>query len=414
MFGLFSKKSSSAPVVPRIYLDHAAATPLLPEVKLAMEPFWYDDFGNASAIHTEGVRAKSALTAARATVASILQIQPSGVIFTSGGTESNNLAIMGSVAVLRAGDIPYTDMEIITTRIEHPATLRTVEHLAGQGVAIQYVPVDGLGRIVLSELTKLLSTKTVLVSVAYVNSEIGTIEDIGAISRIIKAAQRNGTTQAVLHVDAAQAPLWLPCQLSRLGADLLSLDAGKFGGPKGVGVLAHTKEVTLQSVVYGGGQEAGLRPGTEAIATIVGFTTALQLAQSDWESRQADVSTLRDYFIAEIKTAIPDAILNGPAGKGRVANNINVSIPGINSEFAVISLDVAGIACSTKSACSSSSGEQSAVVMAISGDIARARSTLRFSLGENTTKAELVQVVLLLAAHIVRNVDTLTPVSASV
>ena len=178
--------------------------------------------------------------------------------------------------------------------------------------------------------------------------------------------------------------------------------------------MAHTKEVTLQSVVYGGGQEAGLRPGTEAIATIVGFTTALQLAQSDWESRQADVSALRDYFIAEIKTAIPDAILNGPAGKGRVANNINVSIPGINSEFAVISLDVAGIACSTKSACSSSSGEQSAVVMAISGDIARARSTLRFSLGENTTKAELVQVVLLLAAHIVRNVDTLTPVSASV
>ena len=405
MFTLFGTKSIRTPAVTRIYLDYASATPLLPGVKAVMEPFWTSMFGNPSAIHTEGAQAKAALTTARASVASILQIQPSGVTFTSGGTESNNLAILGSVSALRGKGIPYTAMEIITTRIEHPATLRTVEHLSGEGVTVHYVAVDSVGRIMLSELKTLLSAKTVLVSVAYVNSEIGTIEDIGAISRIIKAHIRTNNTKTVLHVDAAQTPLWLPCQLSRLGADLLSLDAGKFGGPKGVGVLAHTKDVTLTPVTYGGGQEAGVRPGTESLVAIVGFTKALELANQNWENNQASVIVLRDYFIAEIKKAIPGVILNGAVDDSRVANNVNISIPGLDSEFAVISLDVAGIACSTKSACSSVGGGESTVVMAISGDMARASSTLRFSLGVSTTKSELDQVVAVLSAHINRNIQ---------
>ena len=405
MFTLFGTKSIRTPAVTRIYLDYASATPLLPGVKAVMEPFWTSMFGNPSAIHTEGAQAKAALTTARASVASILQIQPSGVTFTSGGTESNNLAILGSVSALRGKGIPYTAMEIITTRIEHPATLRTVEHLSGEGVTVHYVAVDSVGRIMLSELKTLLSAKTVLVSVAYVNSEIGTIEDIGAISRIIKAHVRTNNTKTVLHVDAAQTPLWLPCQLSRLGADLLSLDAGKFGGPKGVGVLAHTKDVTLTPVTYGGGQEAGVRPGTESLVAIVGFTKALELANQNWENNQASVIVLRDYFIAEIKKAIPGVILNGAVDDSRVANNVNISIPGLDSEFAVISLDVAGIACSTKSACSSVGGGESTVVMAISGDMARASSTLRFSLGVSTTKSELDQVVAVLSAHINRNIQ---------
>ena len=405
MFTLFGTKSIRTPAVTRIYLDYASATPLLPGVKAVMEPFWTSMFGNPSAIHTEGAQAKAALTTARASVASILQIQPSGVTFTSGGTESNNLAILGSVSALRGKGIPYTAMEIITTRIEHPATLRTVEHLSGEGVTVHYVAVDSVGRIMLSELKTLLSAKTVLVSVAYVNSEIGTIEDIGAISRIIKAHVRTNNTKTVLHVDAAQTPLWLPCQLSRLGADLLSLDAGKFGGPKGVGVLAHTKDVTLTPVTYGGGQEAGVRPGTESLVAIVGFTKALELANQNWENNQASVIVLRDYFIAEIKKAIPGVILNGAVDDSRVANNVNISILGLDSEFAVISLDVAGIACSTKSACSSVGGGESTVVMAISGDMARASSTLRFSLGVSTTKSELDQVVAVLSAHINRNIQ---------
>jgi cysteine desulfurase len=396
MFGFYTKKATEVPTAPRIYLDHASATPVAPAVVAAMAPYWAEVFGNASAIHSEGVAAKRILTESRTAVARMLQVKPEGVTFTSGGTESNNLAILGVVGAARARGVAYADMEIITTKLEHPATLRAVEYLAREGVGIVYAPVDPMGNIVLREFESLLSPATQLVTVAYVNSEIGTIEDVGALGRSIAAYNREQGTAVLLHVDAAQAPLWLPCELPRLGADLLSLDAGKFGGPKGIGVLARIKGVMLETISYGGGQEAGLRPGTEPLALVVGLTTALRLAQSEWETRRGAVSALRDYFISQLQTQIPTAVLNGSVGEGRVANNVNISIPGLDSEFAVISLDVAGIACSTKSACSSAGGGESAVVMAISNDTAQASSTLRFTLGPDTTKTEIEHTVAVL------------------
>ena len=393
MFTLFGQKVEKFEARPRTYLDFAAATPVLPEVVAAMAPYQSEVFGNASAIHSEGMAAKAAVAAARTQVARTLEVQPANVTFTSGGTESNSLAIMGVVAAARRRGIPYTDMEIITTAIEHPATLRTVEYVAEEGVVVRYVPVNSVGQVELAELVKLLSPKTVLVTVAYVNSEIGAIQDLGVIARVIKKHNQETDVMTLLHTDAAQAPLWLPCTLVRLGVDLLSLDAGKFCGPKGVGVLARGKNIELCYITHGGGQEAGLRPGTEPVALVVGFATALTLAQSDWQTRAEKVIDVRDYFIAELIRAIPVAVVNGPSGEGRVANNINISIPGLDSEFAVISLDVSGIACSTKSACSSAEGGESAVVLAVSNDKVRASSTLRFTLGPDVTKREIDQTV---------------------
>lgn len=400
MFSLFKKKTEVKVASERIYLDHASATPLRPEVLAAMMPYFTSNFGNPSAIHTEGQMAKQAVNDARAQVARVLGVQSDSITFTSGGTESNNLAILGAVSEAQARSLSVGDMEIITTKIEHPATLKTVEALSAQGVSVKYVPVDATGKIIREELKKLLTAKTLLVSVAYVNSEIGTIEDLGAVARVLRAFSASNGGEIIFHVDAAQAPLWLPCDLIRHGADLLSLDAGKFGGPKGVGVLARGKHIVLKNISYGGGQERGLRPGTESVPAIVGFANALVLAQNHYEENTATVSSVRDYFIAELQKQIPTAILNGTVGEARVANNINISIPGIDSEFTVVTLDVAGIACSTKSACSSAGGGASVVVKEVTGDQNRANSTLRFSLGVDTTKAEIEKPVAVLAEHI--------------
>lgn len=403
MFGKSKSKASGLSSAKRIYLDHASATPVLPEVLQAMLPYFADNFGNASAIHTEGQRAKLALTRARAQVAKILQIQPTNVTFTGSGTESNNLAIVGSVDEARSHGLGYHELEIITTKIEHPATLRTVEHLSSLGVTVHYAPVDSVGKILLTNFHELLTTKTILVTVAYVNSEIGTIEDIGALARIITSFNTETGSKTKLHVDAAQAPVWLPCGLPRLGADLLSLDGGKFGGPKGVGVLARAKHIPLENISFGGAQENGLRPGTENVANIVGLATALEIAQTGWQERQSATTLLRDYFILELKKVIKTLVINGAEGPNRVANNINISIAGLDSEFAVVTLDVAGVACSTKSACSSAGGGDSTVVKEISSGSARASSTLRFTLGSNTTKTEIDFTVSVLKKHITSN-----------
>jgi cysteine desulfurase len=402
MFTFLTKKSSEEARPPRVYLDHASATPLRAEVLEAMMPYLTESFGNPGSIHTEGQVAKAVVTAARTEVARALSVQPECVTFTSGGTESNNLGIVGVVKARHESGIPYDQIEIITTLIEHPATGKTFEYLSKLGVVVRYAPVDRGGEIILSELANVLSDKTLLVSVAYVNSEIGVIQDIGAISRVLAKFSKQHSTELYLHVDAAQAPLWLPCALSRLGCDLLSLDAGKFGGPKGVGALIHLKRVPLSSISFGGGQERGLRPGTENVASIVGFATALKLAQDNWSENSSTVGALQKYFYTVLSEKIPTAVINGALGESRVANNINISIPGIDSEFAVVTLDVAGIAISTKSACSSAGGGASAVVETITGDVERASTTLRFSLGLTTTEHDIDQAITVLADYIKR------------
>jgi cysteine desulfurase len=365
-----------------------------------MMPYLTEVSGNPGSIHSEGMQAKSAVGAARTSVAKILEVQPECVTFTSGGTESNNLGIIGAVEAKHQSGIPYVEIEIITTQIEHPSTTKTFAYLASLGVVVHYVPVNTGGEIILSELTTLLTSRTLLVSVAYINSEIGVIQDVGAISRVLAKFSKQQDCSIYLHVDAAQAPLWLPCTLSRLGCDLLSLDAGKFGGPKGVGALVHLKRVPLINIAYGGGQELGLRPGTESVASIVGFATAFEIAQKNWSTNSEKVTELQAYFFKRLAEKIPTAVINGVIGEARVANNINVSIPGIDSEFAVVTLDMAGIACGTKSACSSAGGGESAVVKAVTGDSARASTTLRFTLGLKTNKEEIDTTVKVLAQHV--------------
>lgn len=387
----------------RIYLDHAASTPTHPYVVQAMLPYLTSQWGNPSAIHAEGRAARSAIETARQEVATILGVRPAGVTFTSGGTEGNVLGIIGYLVALHEAGRPYEEMVVLTTATQHPSISETLTALKDRGVRTVVVPVDAEGFVTEAALRAALSAETVLVALAYANSEVGTVERVHTLARVLRAYERSYLVPRIaLLVDAAQAPLWLPCDLPRLGADLLTLDGAKCGGPKGSGILALRKGIEVSAVLFGGGQEQGRRPGTENVAGIVGLATALRLAQAGYEKRARTVATVRDAGIAVLKSALPTLVLNGPVCEGRIANNINISLSGLDTEYAVVVLDTAGIATSTKSACASADGGESAVVMAMSGDIVRSRSTLRLSLGEETTVADIERVGSVLADLVLR------------
>ncbi len=386
----------------RVYLDYAAATPVHSEVLQAMLPFWQRHYGNAGAIHQEGRSAKQALEHARTQIARLTQVRPELVTFTSGGTESNNLAIIGYVETLREAGRSYESMHILTTPIEHPATVEALKVVAARGVKVEEMAVDEVGLVKLATLQEKLTPETVMVTLAHINSEIGTIQPTQRIKRMLRAyEQAHDRSRILLHIDAAQSPLWQPIQLPTLGADVLSLDAGKCEGPKGVGVLITAqKPYITHGVLYGGGQEHGLRSGTEPIALCVGCAEALTRAQATRETRSAQVLQLRDTLQAKIATQLPEAIWNGAVGKDRVANNINISLPGYDTEYAAIVLDQAGFAVSTKSACSTADSAASAVISAISQDAARARSTLRITLHPEVAQSQLARLVDALVAHV--------------
>lgn len=391
---MFKKKNK------RVYLDFAAATPLLPLAKAAMEPFLMGDFGNPSAVHQEGVVARRSVEMAREEVASSFQVRPEFVTFTSGGTEANNLALIGTIMRLQADGREYSDMEVVSTRIEHPSVQMTLRALARFGVGVRYVDADSNGVIKIAHLREQVSAKTVLVSVAYVNSEIGVIQPLRSVRKVLKEAEDKFGTKIFFHVDAAQAPLWLNCQFDSTAADFLALDSSKCFGPKGVGVLLRSRRTILSGVTYGGGQESGLRPGTENVAGVVGAGVAFRKAVEGHQARAEKVRSVRDEGIKLILETIPQAVLNGGVGEDRVANNINISIPGLDTEFATVVLDKNGFAVSTKSACSGAGGGESAVVKEISGDSARALSTLRLTLGPNTTPKEIDELARVLKNHI--------------
>lgn len=384
----------------RVYLDWAAATPLLPVALVAMKPFLTGDFGNPSAIHKEGQVARRAVEGARDAVARALQVRPESITFTSGGTEGNNLAILGTVTALRKAGRVHEDMEVITTRIEHPSVANMMQVLERAGVVVKYVDVDEEGFVKLPLLRELFSEKTVLFSVAYANSEIGVVQKLHGLKKTIREAEERFGTKIMFHLDAAQAPLWLNCQFDTIGADLVSLDTGKCCGPKGVGVLVQGKRSGLSPIAFGGGQEAGLRPGTENVAGIVGAGVAIAAAQADWRARAERVRAVCDKGIQLLLEQVPGAVLNGPAGEQRLANNINISIPGLDTEYAAVWLDGKGFAVSTKSACSGAGGGASAVVQALSDDSARATSTLRFTLGPDTTTENLKKLTEALIEHV--------------
>lgn len=383
----------------RVYLDWAAATPLAPEVFSAMEPWLREEFGNPSSIHQEGVLTRAAINQAREQLGKGLQIRPEFITFTSGGTEANNLVILGVIeAKLKAG-VSHADMEVITTGIEHPSVSKAFEKLSTLGVTVKYVAVDETGRIDLNNLKELLSAKTVLVSCAYANSEIGTIQPLHGIKKAIHQIESEESVEIYLHVDAAQAPLWLSCQFDTVGADFLTLDAGKCCGPKGMGVLLQSRRAKLESVMFGGGQEQGLRSGTENVAGIVGASLAITNAQQNYKVVAEKVSTVRDEAIEYLLQSIPSAVINGPTGDNRLANNINFSVPGLDTEYAVVVLDSKGFATSTKSACSGAGGGESKVVREIVDDPARANSTIRISLGPDTTLEDAKAAIDTLSTH---------------
>ena len=360
-----------------IYLDHNATTPLDPAILEAMLPFLRDDFGNASSVHSPGQRARAAIDEARESVAALIGAKPSEIVFTSGGTEADNLAIWGSV---RASNAPHK--HVLTTLIEHHAVLQTCQSLENEGIAISYLPPDPSGAVSPDSLSAAALPETLLISVMHANNELGTIQPVAEIGRLAR------DLGVVFHVDAVQSAGKLPISVREIGADLLSLSAHKIYGPKGVGALYVRSGSRIEPLFRGGQHERGLRPGTENVAGIVGMGKAAELVRGHLADDPQRMSALRDRFEYALSQAVPGIHINGVSAR-RVCNTTNVTIPGASGESLVIALDLQGIACSTGAACSSGAIEPSHVLLAIGLSDTDARSSIRFSLGRTTTEADI-------------------------
>lgn len=375
----------------RIYLDYAATSPMLPEVLEAMMPYLTGSFGNPSGVYATGREARKAVEQARRQAAEFLGAEPSEILFTSGGTESDNMAIRG--AMLAAAE---KGRHLITDAIEHHAVLHTCEALEKQGFEATYLQPDREGVIAPESVRKAIRADTVLISVMTVNNEIGTVEPVAEIGRIAREAG------VLFHTDAVQAAGMMRLDVRQTGADLLSLSAHKFHGPKGIGCLYVRRGTRLDGILSGGAQERGLRPGTENVAAIVGMGAAMEIARRDMDAALARIRRLRDRLITRVLSDVPDSFLNGPepdaAGEKRAANNAHFSFAGIDGEALLLRLDLAGIAASAGSACTAGSMEASHVLKAVGLDDGRIRSGIRLTLGRETTEEEIDQASAAIAA----------------
>lgn len=376
----------------RVYLDHAATTPVRPEVKKIMDAFQSGYFGNPSAIYFEGRQAKAALDSARELVAKILGAETKEIIFTNGGTESINLALFG---VSRQYKKLFKKPRLITSQIEHPAVLETMKQLAKEGFEIIYLPVDKFGLVKIKELKKSLNNQTILISIMYANNEIGTIQPIAKIAKIIENfrsrknidQKRLALKFPLFHTDACQAAGSLEIQPQKLGVDLMSLNASKTYGPKASGLLYAKKGIELKPIIFGGGQENKLRSGTENVASWIGLAKALELSQKEKIAETKRLKALRDYFIKNL-LKIPKTFLNGHP-QNRLANNINLTVLNVEGEAMILQLDKYGISASTGSACHSKILQPSHVLMAIGLRPETIHGSLRLTLGHSTTKKEI-------------------------
>ena len=365
-----------------VYMDHAATTGLRREALDAMVPYLTESYGNPSSIYTLAQEARKALEDSREVVGKALNARRSEIVFTSGGTESDNLALKGGAyARLREGN------HLITTAIEHHAVLHTCEQLEGLGFEVSYVPVDRDGIVDPSEVVAAMTDRTTLVSVMMANNEIGTIQPVTEIAAAAKAeASRRGRTVTV-HTDAVQAAGFLDLDTKALGVDMLSLSAHKFYGPKGVGALYVKRRTPFEAQQMGGGQERERRSGTENVPGIVGMAEALRLASIEREEYAAHCARLRDLIAAGILERVEGTRLNGHPTQ-RVPNNVNVSFDGIEAEPVLLGLDFAGIMASSGSACSSASLEPSHVLLAIGLSPQTAQGSLRITVGRENTQEE--------------------------
>jgi len=368
----------------RIYLDNASTTPVMPGVFAAMLPYLTKIYGNPSSLHEEGRLAKRAIEGARMAISRVIGSVAEEIIFTSGGTESDNLAILG---LARANK--NKGNHIIVSSIEHKVVLDACLKLIKEGFEVTYLDVNKSGVISLDHLKSSLRADTILVSIMYANNEIGTIQPINEISKLLKSST---ICQPIFHTDACQAAGALAINVKKLGIDAMTISASKIHGPKGIGCLYLNKNYLVEPIIVGGGQENGLRSGTENVASIVGLAEALNIADSNKENESVRLTQLRNYFITKVLKKIKGVSLNGSL-RSRLPNNINISITRVEGESLVLLLDEEGIACSTGSACDSESLKPSHVLTSIGLSDESAHCSIRFTLGEETKKSDLNYVI---------------------
>lgn len=361
-----------------IYLDHSATTPVHPEVLAAMMSFFANHFGNPSSIHREGRFAREAVDGARIRVANLIGAEPAEIVFTGGGTEADNLAILGAALAEQRGR-----NHLITSAIEHHAVENACRHLAGCGFSITFLPVDGRGRVNPDDLRRAVTEKTLLVSIMHANNEIGTIQPLREIGTITR---EHGI---LLHTDAVQSVGKIPVSVDDLGVDLLSLAAHKIYGPKGVGALYVRTGTPLAPITFGGRQEGNLRNGTENVPGVVGLGKACEIGARDLAAQTIHLQGLRDLLDAKVREYVPDVTVNGHPVE-RLPHLLSLSFAGISGEALVRELDLRGIAVSAGSACTAGSTRISHVLAALGMEEALAVGTLRFSMGRANSREEIL------------------------
>jgi cysteine desulfurase len=366
----------------RAYLDYAATTPLHPEVREAMEPFFGQVFGNPSSIHSFGREARLAVEQARQAVAALIGADPAEIVFTSGGTEADNLAVLGAARLRRE-----KGRKVVVSAVEHHAVLNACRHLERrEGFEVVLLPVDGHGRVNPEELLRVLDGQTVLVSVMLANNETGTLQPVRELARLCR--ERG----VLFHTDAVQAVGHIPVNVRELGVDLLSLSAHKFYGPKGAGALYVRRGVRLEPLFQGGGQERRIRPGTENVAGIVGLGAACRVAAREMAEREARVAALRGRLEEGIRRLFPEARVNGHPEE-RLPGILNVVFPGVEGEALLLNLDLKGVAASAGAACSAGSVEPSHVLLAMGLSEDLAHGAVRFSLGRESREEDVEHVL---------------------
>ncbi|HET6274184.1 MAG TPA: cysteine desulfurase family protein [Bacteroidota bacterium] len=370
----------------RVYLDHTATTPLDPRVLEAMLPYFTEIFGNASSVHWYGQQSKGILERSREALARAIGVQAGEVIFTSGGTESDNQAIVGVARAMKKGGRNH----VITSQAEHHAVLGPCEELEKEGFEVTYLPVDSFGMIAAAQISEALRLTTGLVSIMHANNEVGTICQIKEIARV---AHEHG---AIVHTDAVQSLGKIPLDVENLGVDLMSLSAHKIYGPKGIGALVVRKGVGMEPLLHGGGQERGKRPGTENVPLAVGFARAVEIAVGEMKDESARLQGLRDLLEEGIRTEFSAALINGHP-TDRLPHILNVSFDSsrmqLEGEMLVMNMDLQGIAVTSGSACTSGSMQPSHVLLAMGRDEKTAKATLRFSFGKTNTTDDVGYVL---------------------
>lgn len=382
-----------------VYLDYSATTPVKEEVLKEMIPYFTEKFGNPSSLYDKGLEAKKAVEHAREQVAALINADPREVYFTAGGTEADNWALMGV-----ADKFKDKGNHIITTQIEHHAILHSCEFLEKHGYEVTYLGIDKNGRIRLEELENAITDKTILISVMMVNNEIGTVQPIKEIGKIAKAHK------IIFHTDAVQALGNVPIDVKDMGIDLMSMSSHKIYGPKGEGALFMRKGLRISNYIHGGAQESGKRAGTENLTGIVGFGKAAELARLNFDKHVKHCSELRNYLVERILNEIPDTQLNGTM-EGIHPGNANITFKFIEGESILLLLNQFGISVSTGSACSSKSLEPSHVLVALGVPVEMIHGTVRFTVGDFTTKEDIDYVVDKLKI-VVKKLRALSPINA--